>query len=59
MAPGHIIGYEHTFTHMVYDLLEGIAKGRSPRPNFADGVATSASWTPREKSARIQRWVTV
>ena len=24
--PGHIIGYEHTFVHTVYDLLEAVAK---------------------------------
>ena len=28
--PGHIIGYEHTFTHTVYDLLEAIAAGKMP-----------------------------
>jgi hypothetical protein len=36
--PGHIIGYEHTFTHTVYDLLEGMAAGKPPQPNFVDGV---------------------
>src|SRR5262249_52946372 len=36
--PGHIIGYEHTFTHTVYDLLESIAKGTPPSPDFEDGV---------------------
>ena len=36
--PGHIIGYEHTFTHTVYDLLEAMADERLPTPNFEDGV---------------------
>ena len=36
--PGHIIGYEHTFMHTVYDLLEAIADKRLPSPNFEDGV---------------------
>jgi predicted dehydrogenase len=57
--PGHIIGYEHTFTHMVYDLLEGIAKGRSPKPNFEDGVANQRVLDAWEKSARTKRWATV
>jgi predicted dehydrogenase len=36
---GHTIGYEHTFTHEVRDLLEAIAAGRDPVPSFADGLA--------------------
>jgi predicted dehydrogenase len=36
--PGHILGYEHTFTHEVRDLLEAIGAGRDPRPSFADGL---------------------
>ena len=57
--PGHIIGYEHTFTHTVYDLLEGMAKGQSPRPNFEDGVANQRVLDAWEKSALSKRWVTV
>jgi predicted dehydrogenase len=54
--PGHIIGYEHTFVHTVYDLLEGMAKGKSPQPNFADGVANQRVLAAWEKSARTRRW---
>jgi predicted dehydrogenase len=57
--PGHIIGYEHTFTHTVYDLLEGIAKGRSPKPNFEDGVRNQRVLAAIEKAARSRRWTTV
>jgi predicted dehydrogenase len=35
---GHTIGYEHTFTHEVRDLLGAIAAGRDPAPSFADGL---------------------
>jgi predicted dehydrogenase len=35
---GHTIGYEHTFTHEVRDLLEAIAGDRDPVPSFADGL---------------------
>jgi predicted dehydrogenase len=35
---GHTIGYEHTFTHEVRDLLEAIAVGCDPAPSFADGL---------------------
>jgi predicted dehydrogenase len=36
--PGHIIGYEHSFTHTVHDFLQAIASGVPPTPNFEDGV---------------------
>jgi predicted dehydrogenase len=39
--PGHIIGYEHTFTHAVADFLRAVKKGRPIRPNFEDGVRTT------------------
>jgi predicted dehydrogenase len=54
--PGHIIGYEHTFTHTVYDLLDGIARGRSPRPHFEDGVRNQKVLAAWERAARTRRW---
>jgi predicted dehydrogenase len=57
--PGHIIGYEHTFTHTVYDLLQGIARGRSPKPDFEDGVRNQRVLAAWEKAARSRRWETV
>ena len=57
--PGHVLGWEHTFTHQVRDLVLAIDKGTDPLPSFADGLqvqhvlaAVSASaaqdgrWTP-------------
>jgi predicted dehydrogenase len=35
---GHTIGYEHTFTHEIRDLLASIATGAEPAPSFADGL---------------------
>lgn len=37
--PGHIIGYEHEFTHAVVDFLHAVNSGGVIRPNFEDGVA--------------------
>jgi predicted dehydrogenase len=54
--PGHIIGYEHTFIHTVYDLLEAIADDRLPEPNFLDGVRTQRVLDGIERSARSRRW---
>ncbi len=37
--PGHIIGYEHTFTHAVVDFMKAIETGGTIAPNFSDGLA--------------------
>lgn len=55
---GHIIGWEHTFTHGVYDLLNGIAAGTSPAPTFEDGVRCQVILDAIEKSAGSKQWVT-
>jgi predicted dehydrogenase len=36
--PGHGLGYEHTFTHEIADLLGDLATGTEPSPSFADGL---------------------
>jgi predicted dehydrogenase len=54
---GHIIGWEHTFTHGVYDLLNGIAAGASPAATFEDGVRCQAVLDAVEKSAGSKSWV--
>lgn len=56
---GHIIGYEHTFIHTVYDLLEAIATDTMPTPNFEDGVRNQKVLDAMEKAAATKRWVTV
>ncbi|MDH3254085.1 MAG: Gfo/Idh/MocA family oxidoreductase [Acidobacteriota bacterium] len=54
--PGHIIGYEHTFVHTVYDLLTAIERGTAPRPNFEDGVRNQKVLAAWERSAESRRW---
>ncbi|MDP9982670.1 putative dehydrogenase [Pseudarthrobacter oxydans] len=36
---GHIIGWEHTFTHEIRDFLVAIDTGAQPSPSFQDGLA--------------------
>jgi predicted dehydrogenase len=36
--PGHIIGYEHEFSHAIVDFLAAIEKGTKISPNFYDGM---------------------
>ena len=56
--PGHIIGYEHTFTHTVFDLLEAMAEKRLPQPNFVDGVRNQRVLDAIEKASNARRWET-
>jgi predicted dehydrogenase len=53
---GHIIGYEHTFTHVIKDLLDGIASGQNPRPDFEDGFRNQAVLDAVERSAATRQW---
>jgi predicted dehydrogenase len=54
---GHIIGWEHTFTHGVLDLLQGIVDKKSPAPTFADGVQCQAILDAVERSSNGGGWV--
>jgi predicted dehydrogenase len=33
-----VLGYEHTFTHEIYDFLTALGPGIAPVPSFADGL---------------------
>jgi predicted dehydrogenase len=57
--PGHIIGWEHTFTHMMRDLLEAVADGTVPSPSFRDGVMNQRVLDAIERSSKSRRWVRV
>ena len=48
---GHTIGYEHTFTHEVRDLIQAIADGRDPEPSFADGLQVQEVLDAVQRSA--------
>jgi predicted dehydrogenase len=49
--PGHGLGYEHTFTHEVVDLVTDIGSGRAPSPSFADGLQVQRVLAAVEASA--------
>ena len=57
--PGHIIGYEHTFTHTVHDFLNAVATGKRVRPDFEDGVRNQLVLETIERSASSRRWLAV
>ncbi|ONI80372.1 dehydrogenase [Saccharothrix sp. ALI-22-I] len=58
--PGHLIGYEHTFTHEVADFLTAIGSGSDPAPSFADGLRVQRVLAAVEESAGQQSmWTTI
>ncbi len=48
---GHILGWEHTFTHQFAEFLTAIAEGRTGDPSFADGLAVQRVLGAVEQSA--------
>jgi predicted dehydrogenase len=54
--PGHLLGYEHSFTHTVHDLVQAIAKQELPTPNFEDGVKNQRVLDAIERSAASGHW---
>lgn len=58
--PGHILGYEHTFVHAVYELLGVIAtKRKTIMPDFRDGAQCVAVLEAVEQSVADGRWAKV
>jgi predicted dehydrogenase len=58
--PGHGLGYEHSFTHQVVDLVTDIAEGRQPTPSFDDGLQVQRVLAAVEASAGAgSAWTTV
>ncbi|HEX8632488.1 MAG TPA: Gfo/Idh/MocA family oxidoreductase [Catenuloplanes sp.] len=58
--PGHLIGYEHSFTHEIRDLLAAIGAGRDPQPSFEDALRVQLVLDAVERSAaRESSWTRV
>jgi predicted dehydrogenase len=54
--PGHLIGYEHGFTHQVVDLVTDVAAGRNPAPSFRDGLQVQRVLAAVETSSDTDSW---
>jgi predicted dehydrogenase len=54
--PGHIIGWEHAFTHEVRDFVEAIAAGVDPEPGFAEGLQVQRVLDAVVRSAGDGAW---
>nr|QLK01605.1 Gfo/Idh/MocA family oxidoreductase [Micromonospora carbonacea] len=58
--PGHIIGYEHSFTHQARDFVEAIATGTDPAPSFTDGLQVQLVLDAVTRSAELgSSWTAV
>ncbi|HLV01169.1 MAG TPA: Gfo/Idh/MocA family oxidoreductase [Acidobacteriota bacterium] len=57
--PGHMIGYEHTFTHAIHDLMEAIDRDELPSPNFEDGLKNQRVLDAVERSSRDKKWLKI
>jgi predicted dehydrogenase len=49
---GHMLGYEHAFSHQAKDFVEAVAAGTQPRPSFDDGLHVQRVLDGVERSAR-------
>jgi predicted dehydrogenase len=49
--PGHIIGYEHSFTHEMRDFMAAVAAGTDPWPSFEDALGVQLVLDAVERSA--------
>jgi predicted dehydrogenase len=48
---GHMLGYEHGFSHQVHDFVHAIANGEQPRPSFDDGLQVQRVLDAVERSS--------
>jgi predicted dehydrogenase len=55
---GHMLGYEHGFSHQVVDLVTAIAEGTDPHPTFAEGLSVQRVLAAIEESSNSDStWV--
>jgi predicted dehydrogenase len=57
---GHVLGYEHGFTHQAKDFVEALARREQPTPSFDDGLRVQRVLGSVEQSAADDsRWTGV
>ena len=58
--PGHVLGWDVTFSHEIADLVTAIAEGTQPRPSFADGLQVQRVLAAvQESAASDSSWIIV
>jgi predicted dehydrogenase len=56
---GHVLGYEHTFVHEVYDFVNNIVNDTPASPDFVAGAKCVAVLEAAAKSNQTHKWVKV
>lgn len=57
---GHMLGYEHAFSHQVVDLVTAISTGEPAHPTFAEGLHVQQVLAAVERSSQDDsRWVSI
>lgn len=56
---GHLLGYEHSFTHTIHDWLQALASGASTHPNFRDGLLNQQILDAASRASASRRWETI
>jgi len=54
--PAHNIGYEHLFTHEVYEFITQLNRKKVTYPTFEDGVKCQQVLDAVEKAAKSRKW---
>jgi predicted dehydrogenase len=57
--PGHGLGYEHTFVHVVADFINACAEGKPVQPTFEDGLKNQRVLAAVEESSNKGKWAKV
>jgi predicted dehydrogenase len=57
--PGHMLGWEHTFTHQAHDFLSAVGRRARPEPGFDEGLGVQAVLEAVQQSATERRWCDV
>jgi len=52
--PGHVLGYDHTFTHEFRDFVLDVVNDRAPQPSFEDGLYVQRVLDAVERSSQSQ-----
>src|SRR5205814_5666124 len=51
--PGHIIGYEHSFVHIIADFVNAAVTRKRAQPDFADGLRTQRVLDAIQRSSSV------
>lgn len=57
--PGHIIGYEHTFVHEMYEFVQAISNSNQAYPDFEDGYMCCKVLDAVDTSIKERQWIDV